>query len=267
MCGAMADLSALMAIAKKHNILLIEDACQSFGATYKGKYLGTIGDLGCFSFDFVKTVTCGEGGAVLTNNEEYYTHTDQYTDHGHDHVGNNRGAENHLNLGLNFRISELQAAVGLAQFEKLDKILSIQRENKKMLKEALKEVEGIEFRRVPDEAGDNASFLSIFLPTEELARHASLALSAKGIGNAYWYDNNWHYIRKWDHLKLVKTLAPLYKEHKELLPNYASADYSESDAVMSRTVTIPISLLWSPQEVQKKSAIIKETIAEVLKKK
>lgn len=267
MCGAMADLTALMAIAKKHNILLIEDACQSFGATYKGKYLGTIGDLGCFSFDFVKTVTCGEGGAVLTNNEEYYTHTDQYTDHGHDHVGNNRGAENHPNLGLNFRISELQAAVGLAQFEKLDKILSIQRENKKMLKEALKEVEGVEFRRVPDEAGDNASFLSIFLPTEELARHTSLALSAKGIGNAYWYDNNWHYIRKWDHLKLVKTLAPLYKEHKELLPNYASADYSKSDAVMSRTVTIPISLLWSPQEIQKKSAIIKEAITEVLKKK
>lgn len=266
MCGAMADLTALKEIAKKHNILLIEDACQSFGATYKGKYLGTIGDLGCFSFDFVKTVTCGEGGAVLTNNKEYYIHTDQYTDHGHDHIGNNRGAENHPNLGLNYRISELHAAVGLAQFERLDEILSIQRENKKILKNALKEIEGISFRKILDEGGDNASFFSIFLTTEELARKASLALSAKGIGNAYWFDNNWHYIKKWDHLKLVKTLAPLYKEHKELLPNYASADYSKSDAVISRTVTIPISLLWNHEEVQKKSNIIKEVLFEILNK-
>lgn len=266
MCGAMADLTALKEIAKKHNILLIEDACQSFGATYKGKYLGTIGDLGCFSFDFVKTVTCGEGGAVLTNNKEYYIHTDQYTDHGHDHIGNNRGAENHPNLGLNYRISELHAAVGLAQFERLDEILSIQRENKKILKNALKEIEGISFRKILDEEGDNASFFSIFLTTEELARKASLALSAKGIGNAYWFDNNWHYIKKWDHLKLVKTLAPLYKEHKELLPNYASADYSKSDAVISRTVTIPISLLWTHEEVQKKSNIIKEVFSEILNK-
>lgn len=264
MCGAMADLTALKEIAKKHNILLIEDACQSFGATYKGKYLGTIGDLGCFSFDFVKTVTCGEGGAVLTNNKEYYIHTDQYTDHGHDHIGNNRGAENHPNLGLNYRISELHAAVGLAQFERLDEILSIQRENKKILKNALKEIEGVSFRKILDEEGDNASFFSIFLTTEELARKASLALSAKGIGNAYWFDNNWHYIKKWDHLKLVKTLAPLYKEHKELLPNYASADYSKSDAVISRTVTIPISLLWTHEEVQKKSNIIKEVLSEIL---
>lgn len=266
MCGAMADLTALKEIAKKHNILLIEDACQSFGATYKGKYLGTIGDLGCFSFDFVKTVTCGEGGAVLTNNKEYYIHTDQYTDHGHDHIGNNRGAENHPNLGLNYRISELHAAVGLAQFERLDEILSIQRENKKILKNALKEIEGISFRKILDEGGDNASFFSIFLTTEELARKASLALSAKGIGNAYWFDNNWHYIKKWDHLKLVKTLAPLYKEHKELLPNYASADYSKSDAVISRTVTIPISLLWNHEEVQKKSNILKEVLSEILNK-
>lgn len=266
MCGAMADLTALKEIAKKHNILLIEDACQSFGATYKGKYLGTIGDLGCFSFDFVKTVTCGEGGAVLTNNKEYYIHTDQYTDHGHDHIGNNRGAENHPNLGLNYRISELHAAVGLAQFERLDEILSIQRENKKILKNALKEIEGVSFRKILDEEGDNASFFSIFLTTEELARKASLALSAKGIGNAYWFDNNWHYIKKWDHLKLVKTLAPLYKEHKELLPNYASADYSKSDALISRTVTIPISLLWTHEEVQKKSNIIKEVLSEILNK-
>lgn len=267
MCGAMADISALKELAKKYKLLLIEDACQAFGGTYRGKYLGTIGDLGCFSFDFVKTVTCGEGGAVVTNKEEYYVHADQYTDHGHDHIGNNRGAENHPYLGLNYRISELHAAVGLAQFEKLDQILSIQRKNKKVLKDALKEVEGVNFRRVPDEAGDNASFLSIFLPNQELAKKVSLELSSKGIGNAYWYDNNWHYIRKWDHLKLLKSLVPLYKEHKELLPNYANADYSQSDDIISKTVTIPISLLWNEEELAKKAEIIKSAVSSILTKK
>ncbi|MGM5629780.1 DegT/DnrJ/EryC1/StrS family aminotransferase [Apibacter raozihei] len=264
MCGSMADISALQSIAKKHSILLIEDACQSFGATYNGKYLGTIGDIGCFSFDFVKTITCGEGGAMITNNEEYYKHADQYTDHGHDHVGTNRGAESHPYLGLNYRISELNAAVGLAQFGKLDTILSIQRKNKKFIKDSLQTIEGLEFRRIPDENGDNASFLSIFLPSQEKARNVSQALASNGIGNAYWFDNNWHYIRKWDHLKLIKTLAPLYKEHKELLPNYANADYSQSNEIMSKTVTIPISLLWTEQELTKKAEIIKNTIENQL---
>ncbi len=67
MCGSMADMDALQAICKQHNLYLLEDACQSIGGTYKGKHLGTIGDAGTFSFDYVKTITCGEGGVVMTN--------------------------------------------------------------------------------------------------------------------------------------------------------------------------------------------------------
>ena len=118
MCGSMADLDALKEICKKHNLLLLEDACQAFGGTYKGKMLGTIGDAGSFSFDFVKTITCGEGGAIITNNDEYAHHADQYTDHGHDHIGNDRGVESHDYMGTNYRISELHAAVGLGSDQK-----------------------------------------------------------------------------------------------------------------------------------------------------
>jgi 8-amino-3,8-dideoxy-alpha-D-manno-octulosonate transaminase len=70
MCGSMADLDALQAICKEHDLLLLEDACQAIGGTYKGKHLGTIGDAGTFSFDFVKTITCAEGGVVMTNRKE-----------------------------------------------------------------------------------------------------------------------------------------------------------------------------------------------------
>ena len=119
MCGSMGDMDALQAICKKYDLLLVEDACQAIGGTYNKKPLGSIGDLGCFSFDFVKTITCGEGGAVITNNKDYYINADHFSDHGHDHVGNDRGAETHPFLGYNFRISELHAAVGLAQVKRL----------------------------------------------------------------------------------------------------------------------------------------------------
>lgn len=120
MCGSMADLEALQQICKDNNLLLLEDACQSIGATYKGKYLGTIGDAGAFSFDFVKTITCAEGGVVMTNSESVYLYCDGYSDHGHDHKGVDRGADLHPFTGYNYRISELHAAVGLAQIKKLD---------------------------------------------------------------------------------------------------------------------------------------------------
>jgi 8-amino-3,8-dideoxy-alpha-D-manno-octulosonate transaminase len=72
MCGSMADLDALKAICEKHGLILLEDACQSIGGTYKGKKLGTIGHAGTFSFDFVKTITCAEGGVVMTNNKDIF---------------------------------------------------------------------------------------------------------------------------------------------------------------------------------------------------
>src|ERR1044071_3117061 len=91
MCGSMADLDALKQICEKHDLVLLEDACQSIGAGYKGKMVGTIGDAGTFSFDFVKTITCGEGGVVMTNSKEVYRKSDHYSDHGHDHAGVDRG--------------------------------------------------------------------------------------------------------------------------------------------------------------------------------
>ena len=107
--------------------------------------LGSIGDAGTFSFDFVKTITCGEGGAMLTNNSDYALWADQYSDHGHDHMGSDRGAESHPYLGYNFRISELHAAVGLGQIRKMDDFISIQRRNHGILKEALSDNPGSKF--------------------------------------------------------------------------------------------------------------------------
>ena len=139
MCGAQAHVEELTEICKRHNLILIEDTCQAMGATYKGKHLGTFGQLGCFSYDFVKVVTMGEGGAVVTDDDQLARKADGYVDHGHDHIGNDRGAETHPFMGVNYRVSELSSAIGLAQMRKLDKIVARQKEIKKYIKDALKE--------------------------------------------------------------------------------------------------------------------------------
>jgi len=266
MCGSMADMDALMAICKEHNLILLEDACQSIGGTYKGKHLGTIGDAGTFSFDFVKTMTCAEGGVVITNREDIYIKSDGYTDHGHDHKGSDRGADLHPFIGYNYRISELHAAVGLAQIKRLNEFLTIQRRNHTQLKNILSQVPEISYRRVPDPAGDSCSFISWFLPTEEITRAVVAELKAQGIlaGNFYWFDNNWHYIRKWDHLKNAITLNSLSPELKERITQQANKNFAASDAIMSRCISTSISLLWTEEQIKEKGEKMVEAIKKAL---
>ncbi len=266
MCGSMAEMDALKQICDERNLILLEDACQSLGATYKGKALGTIGHAGTFSFDFVKTVTCAEGGAVITNNEEVYTKCDGYTDHGHDHKGVDRGADLHPFLGYNFRISELHAAVGLAQIRKLDTFLSIQRKNHTALKKMLSQIPEISFRRIPDEAGDSCTFLSWFLPTEELTRAVVAEMKAQNIiaGNMYWFDNNWHYIRGWSHLKNAAALNNLTDPQKNALLKLQTTSFAASDAIISRCVSTLINLSWTEEQLKDKGTKMLAAIKKVL---
>ncbi len=268
MCGSMADMDALVSICKQHNLILLEDACQSIGASYKGKYLGTIGNAGTFSFDFVKTITCGEGGAVLTNDENVYVKSDGYSDHGHDHKGVDRGADLHPFLGYNFRISELHAAVGLAQIKRLDQFLEIQKRNHLQLKNILSQVPEISFRKIPDPSGDSCTFLSWFLPTEEITKAVVSELKAQNIlaGNFYWYDNNWHYVRKWDHLKNISALHNLNAEQIAALKKLQSQDFSASDAIMNHCISTSISLLWTEEQIKEKGEKLVNAVKRILNK-
>jgi 8-amino-3,8-dideoxy-alpha-D-manno-octulosonate transaminase len=250
MCGAMAHIEEIRSVCNQKGLLLIEDACQSLGATFNGKSLGTFGQMGCFSFDPVKTITCGEGGAVVTDDKELYTLAEAYADHGHDHIGNDRGLEDHPILGTNFRISELNAAVGLAQLKKLDVILEKQRLHKKAIKDALAGFSEISFRNIPDPKGDSATFLSFFLPDESRAREAAASLGNAGVDSCfYWYDNNWHYIRQWDHFKTLKSPARLPITLTEALPEYEKMQFPRSDRIMGRNISMLIKLSWTKEEL------------------
>ncbi len=262
MCGSMANLDALKSICKQYNLVLIEDACQAIGGTYKGKVLGTIGDLGCFSFDFVKTVTCGEGGGVITNNETYAKHLDHFSDHGHDHSGTDRGAEAHPFLGYNFRISELNAAVGLAQFRRLDDFLALQKKHYTILRTALEPLDGLTFRTVPDGGEESYAFLNFFLKDLNTARTVNQLFKDNGIDACFHYfDNNWHYIRKWEHLKNKSSLYPLSDHLKKGLKDLKDKDFSKSDHYIGRNISCLIKLSWTEEEAQKRA----ETMANCIK--
>ncbi len=251
MCGSMGHMDALSDICKRHKLIFVEDACQAIGGSYKGRPLGSIADVGCFSFDFVKTITCGEGGAVVTNNKAYYLNADHYSDHGHDHDGSDRGAETHPFLGYNFRISELHAAVGLAQVRRLPEFIAIQKKNYSIIRDALSEIPEVTFRTVPEGGEESFAFLNFFLPNLEVARNVSKAFKDNGIDVCFhYYDNNWHYIRKWDHLKDLKSLFPISQDLKEGLEYLQTKTFEQSDTYIARNISCLIKLSWSEDEVK-----------------
>ncbi|GAA4451410.1 DegT/DnrJ/EryC1/StrS family aminotransferase [Rurimicrobium arvi] len=261
MCGSMAQLDELKALCDQHSLFLIEDACQAIGGSYKGRALGTIGNVGTFSFDFVKIITCGEGGAILTNDAELAEKCDHYSDHGHDHYGKDRGADLHPYLGYNYRISELHAAVGLAQVRKLDHFLELQRRNHRIIRECLEHIPGISFRRIPDAAGDTGSFLSFFLPTAFQAKAAAKDLAEAGIGgNPYWYDNNWHYIRKWEHLKNAALMNRLSEEYRKEIMHQTNLAFAASDEWISRCISSAVQLGWTEDEARARGKKMAEII-------
>jgi 8-amino-3,8-dideoxy-alpha-D-manno-octulosonate transaminase len=264
MCGSMADLDPLIKICTAHNLVLIEDACQAIGGSYNGKALGTLGDLGCFSFDFVKTVTCGEGGVVITNNNDLYTNADLFSDHGHNHLGTDRGAETHPYLGYNFRISELNAAVGLAQFRRLDDFISIQKKHYTIIRKELENLDGLTFRSVPKGGVESYAFLNFFLNDLDTARKVNSAFKSNGIDVCFhYYDNNWHYIRKWEHLKNQKSLVPFSKELKKGLSYLKKKSFDKSDHFIGRNISCLIKLSWTESEVIKRAKIMASIIRSI----
>lgn len=263
MFGSMAHMNEIVKVCNDNNLILIEDAAPALGATYYGKPVGTFGNIGCFSFDFFKIITAGEGGAVITNDQKIYDIAHMYSDHGHDHIGNNRGAEQHPILGLNFRNSELHAAVGLAQFRKLDYIIEKQRANKKILQEAFEQFPGISFRDIPDENGDSATFFTFFLPDEAIAKKASEELNKEGVGNAYWYVNNFHYLRNWEHLKDLKSAYKLPLRTYGKIPDYNNINLPVTDSIMKRLLMIQIMVNWTENELSELTTKITRALRKV----
>ncbi len=268
MCGGMADMDAIMDICNKHKLILVEDAGQAFAASYKGKSVGLFGVTGSYSFDFFKIATAGEGGVLVTNSDKAYKHAETYSDHGHDHIGSNRGMEKHPILGFNYRISELNAAVGVAQTRKVPFIIEKNRHNKKFLIQELSKTPGIGFSTLPDPSGDSATFLNLLLPDTETAKRTVDELNKAGVaGFNYWFTNMYHFINQWDHLKEMRTASKLTVQIVGASQDYNNLSLPKSQEVVGRLISFGIRCTWTEKELKdladKITAAVKKAVVPV----
>jgi 8-amino-3,8-dideoxy-alpha-D-manno-octulosonate transaminase len=265
MCGAAADMDAIMKVIEENNLVLVEDAGQALGAFYNGKSVGLFGKTGAFSYDFFKITTAGEGGVFITNDEKAYKNADSFADHGHDHIGDNRGMENHPVLGFNYRISELHAAVGLEQTRRLKHVIKRNVTNKATIKIILSTVSEISFRRMDDPQGDSGTFLNFFLPDTATAQKVMDRFAEDGIsGCNYWYTNMYHFINQWDHVKDLRSAAPLAIHHFGAPQDYHNLELPKSQEVVGKLISLGIRASWTDEEAATMGEKMKQSILKVL---
>jgi dTDP-4-amino-4,6-dideoxygalactose transaminase len=212
MRGGPSRMDAIMAAARRHGLTVLEDTAQADGASFRGRRLGSIGDAGAFSFQYNKIITCGEGGMVITNDREVWKRAVMY----HDVIGGSRNhiPESDILPGVNFRMTELQGAVMLAQLRKLDALLADMRYRKAMLKAALADVaarKGLAFRKENDAEGDAAICLVFYLPDAGRAGKVAEALNAEGVGSAVMYHpdrSDYHVYPHWTPIMQQRTWTP-----------------------------------------------------------
>ena len=250
---ASPDMDALVNICNKHSIMLIEDAAQSLGAEYKGKKLGTIGEIGSFSFDAGKTLHVGEGGMVVTNDKELYDRVAEFSDHGHMHIeGLPRGKDPRRMPGLNYRMSELTAAVGLAQLRKIEYILSETKKNKYLLKDMLSKLPLIEMRDFHDEAGAQGDTLIFSVKNNEMAIELEKVLMAEGFGTKILPEAiDWHFAGVWNHVFKDKTIEELEEKFKP------------SGELLRKSICLNIPVKLSKESIDKIALVISDFVTSL----
>ncbi len=255
MLGAQARIEEIVAIANKRSIAVLEDTAQAAGGRINGKHLGTFGNCGTFSFDSVKTMTTGEGGMIITDDEKLWRDMSEYHDHGHDHAVNpgGRGGEGRSFIGFNYRMMELQGAIGIAQLAKLDSMIVAQKQNKAKLKEAASKIPGVSFRTLIDEQGDSATFFAFILESGEQCQNVNNLLKEKGVGAINFAENSWHFYPKWEHLMDGSTLAhsgyPFAEPDGRRRVIYSPDILPKSAALMKRTLIYPVSIKMTDEQL------------------
>jgi dTDP-4-amino-4,6-dideoxygalactose transaminase len=264
MRGSPCQMDALTEIAHRRGVALIEDVAQAAGASFHDKRLGTWGNVGAFSLQFNKIMTSGEGGVLLTNNHALYKRAIMY----HDVVGGYRHhiPPDEILPGVNFRMSELQAAVALAQLGKLEGVLADMRCNHAAIVERIADrvqASGAMLRRLHDPAGDAGLALVLLLPTAERARWAVDALRAEGVGAMALYRpdiEDYHVYCYWAPIMNRKTWSEQGDPWRwaPRVVEYAHDMCPRSLDLLSRSVHIDISPDLSESQI--------EEVADALKK-
>ncbi len=181
--GQPCEMDAIMELAEEYDLFVVEDACQAHGAEYKGRKVGSIGDVACFSFYPTKNMTTGEGGMITTNDDEIAERIKMLRNHGQ------KERYLHVELGWNYRITSIQAAIGIEQLKKLDKFNEKRRKNARYYDEMLSSIDNVEIPYVMSEVKHVYHQYTIKVKEREKLTEA---FRKKGIGYGIYYPKGVH---------------------------------------------------------------------------
>ncbi len=229
--GNPCDMDAIMEIARKHNLFVVEDSCQALGASYKGKKVGSFGDMGAFSLNAYKTITSGDGGLLTTNNTNLYERAFGFQDQGHVPKGMALELTQRGVIGINLRMNELTGAFALGQLRKLDKILSMLKEKKTKFKDAIVAggIKNMEFRRINDPDECHTLLVVIFNDAATTSR------IAKELGTPTVQESGWHVYSNMDQILNYTDSTGNKPYHKDMLPR--------TDDLLSRSIALSVGVV------------------------
>jgi 8-amino-3,8-dideoxy-alpha-D-manno-octulosonate transaminase len=256
MRGAGADLEPILDTARKHDLAVIEDTAQAVGGRYRGRRLGTFGTFGAYSLQYHKTITTGEGGLVVSNDARLFERAVRFHDQGSvrmEELDETFVGGSPLLIGVNFRMTELTAAVGLAQLKKMDWIIEQMRRHQRRVKAEVRQIPGLTLRKIPDEDGETAATLIFFAPTPEQAERFARALIAENIPASVPWWSGQHVYNHFDQIIERRVLSrqkcswecPRYKGSASL----AKGQFPRTDAILKRAVHLDIHPLYTDRDV------------------
>jgi dTDP-4-amino-4,6-dideoxygalactose transaminase len=269
MAGTPCDMDAIMQVADKHNVPVLEDCAQCNGGSFRGQKVGTFGKVGIFSFQINKNCTAGEGGLLVTSDERLHTHLVAAHDLG---VPWKQGLPDETGevyfWGQGRRMGELAGAVANVQVRKLPQVVAHMKASKQRIKDTLGEMEGVSFRRLNDSDGDTGPFLILTFAEQSRAVRAARHLTDNGIQNVFHLSEYglhiYHNVRS-----LVETTPLSPAGNPWSLPQnagrafaYAKGSCPTSDNLFERSIIVTIPSRLTEQQEQEMAQAIRNAVGE-----
>lgn len=270
MRGVPCRMDEILLIARKRGLLVIEDVAQANGGSYRGKALGSLGDAGCYSFQQYKLITAGEGGMVVTDRDDIYARASIY----HDsalvfwETGGSGGGEPFP--GENYRLSELNAAMALAQSQRINELVSKLQRVKRAIMERIGDLPQLQLQTVPDPAGDVSYSLVFYLPSDEQARRFSGQLRAEGIPNGTIHNNGFadrHIYKNWSYVLEKRGISdkdnPWNNEHYKGNVSYSADMCPNTLDWLGRAISIGLHQSMAEEDIADIAAAIRKVAADM----
>jgi 8-amino-3,8-dideoxy-alpha-D-manno-octulosonate transaminase len=273
--GSVCDMASIMAIARKHGLAVVEDAAQSSGATYRGKHVGTIGDLGAFSISAYKISGGGEGGLLLTSDERLWERASQVVETGGLWRPDRFAAPRYTGeifVGSNYRMSELEAAVDVVQLAKLDATVARFRGVKHSILSRLSTYREIVPQLLNDPEGEVGYLLRFYPETHELGKIIVEALNSRGLEAGTRGPDagpDWHLASQMYPIILrsgptevsCPFECPIYLERGGKAV-YREDDCPVSDDLFNRMVSVKLNQWYTPEQCETAAAVLNEVFSK-----